>query len=517
MINREQFLAHVRHLWGGGPGLPLPGIGGNLAGGGPLSNGTFTDALGGQLGVGNPMSRAVQGGPNGAINSIAPSNGVQGVTPAITQMDFSPYMTAGAGNVAAGTGNMGTAFTGVTNAGAAQNNIGNALAATGPGSYQGQLGTIGGNTQTFANQQINQSNALSGAQQSLGATLLDRANGGGALNQQQASFGNTLLDQANGKGPNPAQAQFRANAQAAGQQAAGTIASARGINPALAARMGAQAEGASLQGAAGQAAQLQAQQQLAAQQAYEHSLEAQQGQQLSQEQLAQGNLNAQGQQAANTTNIGFTNAGIQSGLTGQQAGIEQAGGAQFNGAGGLYGTAGGIGASQASAGNTELATGVSGQGAQNQAVNAGSLGSQQITAEGKIADQKTKAAPLGGLANGLGAGIAGAAMAAAHGGEIPDQRAMSLAQALMANGGQVPGQAEVAGDSPRNDVVPTVLSPREVVLPRSVTMAPDAPARAAAFVEQLRAKAHPTYAAVLAARRQLADAHAKHKAAGGYC
>jgi hypothetical protein len=48
--------------------------------------------------------------------------------------------------------------------------------------------------------------------------------------------------------------------------------------------------------------------------------------------------------------------------------------------------------------------------------------------------------------------------------------------------GKVPGQAEVEGDSPRNDKVHALLSPQEIVLPRSVTLAADAPARAASFV-----------------------------------
>jgi hypothetical protein len=34
-------------------------------------------------------------------------------------------------------------------------------------------------------------------------------------------------------------------------------------------------------------------------------------------------------------------------------------------------------------------------------------------------------------------------------------------------GGQVPGQANVSGDSPKNDTVPALLSPGEVVLPRT--------------------------------------------------
>lgn len=38
----------------------------------------------------------------------------------------------------------------------------------------------------------------------------------------------------------------------------------------------------------------------------------------------------------------------------------------------------------------------------------------------------------------------------------------------MQKGGHVPGRAQVAGDSPRNDTVHAQLSPGEAVIPRSV-------------------------------------------------
>ncbi len=54
-------------------------------------------------------------------------------------------------------------------------------------------------------------------------------------------------------------------------------------------------------------------------------------------------------------------------------------------------------------------------------------------------------------------------------------------------GGMVPGYAQ-GGDSEGNDTVPAMLSPREVVLPRSVTLAENAPERAKAFMEEVRKK-----------------------------
>lgn len=56
-------------------------------------------------------------------------------------------------------------------------------------------------------------------------------------------------------------------------------------------------------------------------------------------------------------------------------------------------------------------------------------------------------------------------------------------------GGNVPGKAQVIGNSPKNDVVEAMLSPGEIVLPRTVTMSDNAPQKAKDFVEHL-AKRH---------------------------
>jgi hypothetical protein len=57
----------------------------------------------------------------------------------------------------------------------------------------------------------------------------------------------------------------------------------------------------------------------------------------------------------------------------------------------------------------------------------------------------------------------------------------------MSQGGQVPGQAASgAMDSRTNDTVPAMLSPGEIVLPRSITMAPDAGERARLFVQEVQ-------------------------------
>lgn len=56
------------------------------------------------------------------------------------------------------------------------------------------------------------------------------------------------------------------------------------------------------------------------------------------------------------------------------------------------------------------------------------------------------------------------------------------------SGGPVGGVASVAGNSLRNDTQPAMLSPKEIVLPRSITMAADAPEKAKAFVEAILKK-----------------------------
>lgn len=59
---------------------------------------------------------------------------------------------------------------------------------------------------------------------------------------------------------------------------------------------------------------------------------------------------------------------------------------------------------------------------------------------------------------------------------------------MLSSGGYVPGYAHGGRlDSTSNDTVPTMLSPGEIVLPRSVTLAPDAPERSRAFVAAIRA------------------------------
>lgn len=83
------------------------------------------------------------------------------------------------------------------------------------------------------------------------------------------------------------------------------------------------------------------------------------------------------------------------------------------------------------------------------------------------------------------------------GGEVPDHmhhmisifRPGMKTSMLHAKGGAVPGKAPIRGDNAKNDTVPAMLSPGEIVLPRSVTQSKDPVKAAADFVaEKLRSQ-----------------------------
>jgi hypothetical protein len=226
------------------------------------------------------------------------------------------------------------------------------------------------------------------------------------LVQNQNSLAQALQAQMAGQGPNPAQTQFMANQQANIANAQGLIASQRGLNPALAARMGVNAASNANQQAALGSALMQQQQQL------------------------------------NATNS----------------------------LGGLYGQ-----------------------------MQSGNLGSQQLYNQANLGQQNLNQQVAGSNANirgqitgGLIQGVAGGMAKGASGGGA-------------AHGALVGGKANVPGDSPQNDTVPAMLSPGEIVLPRSVAHDPE---KAKEFVDHLlksSGKKKGGYGSVLEARRKKAS------------
>jgi hypothetical protein len=137
--------------------------------------------------------------------------------------------------------------------------------------------------------------------------------------------------------------------------------------------------------------------------------------------------------------------------------------------------------------------------AQQQALNAQA---QQEQARTSMAQQQesTRGGIIGGLLGGLGAaassgmfGGAGAGKAAAakpvmiaKGGEVPEAQkdivSILMEGQRMAHGSKVPGKAKVEGDSYDNDTVPALLSPGEIVVPRSAAKDPE---KAAAFAKSV--------------------------------
>lgn len=128
---------------------------------------------------------------------------------------------------------------------------------------------------------------------------------------------------------------------------------------------------------------------------------------------------------------------------------------------------------QALGGAGEAALRAQGQALQAQAAKeAAQAGIQQQTAaaQGKI---------LGGVVSGVGA-----ALGMSEGGEVPEPDIVEMLMQgnVMKSGGKVPGKAKVDGDSYTNDTVPALLSPGEIVVPRSAAKDPE---KAAAFAKSV--------------------------------
>ena len=130
----------------------------------------------------------------------------------------------------------------------------------------------------------------------------------------------------------------------------------------------------------------------------------------------------------------------------------------------------------------------------------GRYGGYQTGADVARANTANTSKSMGGLANGIG-GMLGL-QGLASGGVIPEEQSFqgqqgnglgsiashlpNLAFALaagMKDGGKVPGKAMVSGDSKANDNVLALLSPGEIVVPRSKASNPE---KAKAFIEELK-------------------------------
>jgi len=253
--------------------------------------------------------------------------------------------------------------------------------------------------------------------------------------QNQSNLYNQYGQIAQGQGPNPAQAMLAQQTGANTANQAALMAGQRGVasNPALASRQIAQMGAQNQQNAVGQGATLQAQQQLAA-------------------------------------------LGQQSGLANQMVGQQ-----------------------------------LQGLGQANQA-NQGLLGIQQgaLQAQNTAAQQAAQNNSKTGLGvvSGLGQAV-GTLAGFSQGGDVQEPKEMHILDFLqmdpstsaqqpmsgmnmggyMSSGNFVPGQASMKGDNKKNDTVPAMLSPGEIVVPRSAAKDPKKAATFAAAVAARHRKA----------------------------
>lgn len=316
----------------------------------------------------------------------------------------------------------------------------------------------------------------------------------------QQALEQTFLQQGQGGGPDPVQHQLAMNTQTNVNNQAALAAGQRGAssNVGLMSRNIAKQGAATQQQAAGQAATLGAQQQLAA---YDAAAKQQQaiaqgiaGQTAASNQMFATSAGANNTQNANLVSNYNQMQGINAATSMGNANTEST--MVGNLASGVFGGAGSAMAMLADGGevpdtNTDpdLSAPVAG-GARF--ADSGSVGSSAPLPNmaqsfaGKFLAAGNAPVSSKSKGSGGGGGGAGAMMAMlSKGGDIKTPVTTS---AMAAKGMDVPGKAKVKGNSLKNDTVPAMLSPDEIVLPRSVTMAGDAPARAAKFVQAIQAK-----------------------------
>lgn len=330
---------------------------------------------------------------------------------------------------------------------------------------------------------------------------------------QQGDLTTMLQEQAAGQGPSAAQTML---AQETGQnvaRAAGSVAGTRGINPALAARLALDAGAGINQTAIGQGATLRANEMLAGRGLLAQHLAGVRGQDLGAYTAGTQSALGQGQQVlgANQINaqISEQNAareaalagGLLSGISGAAAGPGlSALGSMFRGGGGYAGDAatGGdfymqhAGGRYAEGGEVERRPPPTlkfdeWRPSEMPLPETGPLGYEGETAAAERAKPKMKIRPKTKADEQRMEPVkkaGGGAISMYDYLGITKPQGMAYGGTFMADGG-VPGEAEVAGDSEENDTVPALLSPGEIVIPRSVAMSPNAPEEAAKFVAHL--------------------------------
>lgn len=349
---------------------------------------------------------------------------------------------------------------------------------------------------------------------------------GGLQNQssvygQQQDLANQLQTASNGGGPNPALAQLAQTTGANTANQAALMAGQRGAgsNTGLIARQAAQQGAANQQNAVGQAASLAAQQQIAArgqlqqQQGMLGNLATQQaGQQIGQTNAQTAAQQQQQQMLLNQINAqNSANVGMQSNMNNVNASIAQGNQQSQNQLFSNLTGAGGQGLMMLASGGQVPKLGghspISGPNnpklheayksyADGGSVTSSSQPSSKVgmILKGFMPQQQSSPSLGAGLINAIGKG------ANALFGPSASNPTTEAVMPNFATGGAihgesyarsmtpVPGKASVKGDSLQNDTVDAKLSPGEIIIPRTVAQAKDAPEKAKAFVAAIMAK-----------------------------
>lgn len=237
---------------------------------------------------------------------------------------------------------------------------------------------------------------------------------------------------------------------------------------------------------------------------------AQAGAQAQQQAASQGSINALQQQIAAQQALGGV-YGTQGSLANQNLGIQQAGQQAQNslitGAQGSNNQLGANIAAQNAATNQGLIGGVANMGAKLIGMADGGMPALSILPQWgqgsnfgfNFTSGKKAKDPMAGATNAVSdasgveggaqlAGDAGPMMAvAAQGGGVSDLPFMPID---FKRGGTVPGKPKVKGNNLKNDVVPAMLSPEEIVVPNSVTQSSDPVGNGAKFIAQVMAGKH---------------------------
>ena len=441
---------------------------------------------------------------------------------------------------------------------------------------QGQAGISAAQNQGIRGDVLDfgQANQTAGFQNDLNTALqgrmgrnIDFSAANQTLGQNQGLI-NQLLAQGRGEGPNPALDQLRMTTDQNARQGAAMAASQRGINPALAARMASQGVAGANQSAAGQAALQSAQQQQQHAQLLAQNLQGQRGQDISQAtsqgqaglNLLTANTNTEmgrrqaelARQAA-INNVYSSNNAVAAGVASQNAATNfQYGAGAMSGLSSALATGMGMAeggevpnpfmehvqrknfdmGGQVPAQQFNFAMPMEqgpspvsfyeSQKAQAAAdiIKAGeklSKSMSDVFGPGTSSPQPTASPqPTEGGGDSMesleGAGMGDFTGAAGTGIQGEGAAAIGFAS----KGGKVNGKPKVGGDSTANDTVPAMLSPGEIVIPRSATQSPE---EAHAFLDQIiRQQSGPDYREVMNAKVKYHNmAHGGDVSACPYC